>query len=148
MHSARTVATLLPWLALAACNPNGAEADLPGGSETQPFSALPEGETLFFTGTEPFWGGEIRDETLLYRTPEDQQGQTIEVSRFAGRGGLSFSGALGGRRFDMAMTPGDCSDGMSERTYPLTVTLSFGDELRHGCGWSEEQPFRALESLP
>ena len=142
MRSVRLSIALLPWLALAGCNPNGADAGVPGGDDTQPFSALPADETLFFTGTEPFWGGEVQGETLLYRTPEDQQGQTIEVTRFAGRGGLSFSGTLGATRFDMALRRGDCSDGMSDRIYPLTVTLSIGEELRHGCGWTEAQPFR------
>ena len=142
MRSFRSFNALLPWLALTACNPGGTEASLPGGDDTQPFSTLPAEERLFFTGTEPFWGGEVQDDTLLYRTPEDQQGQSIEVTRFAGRGGLSFSGTLSGTRFDMAVTPGECGDGMSDRTYPLAVTLSIGEELRHGCGWTEAQPFR------
>lgn len=142
MRPARVVLALLALLAQPACNPRGGDTALPGGSDTQPFSAVPAGEPLFFTGTEPFWGGEVQEGTLLYRTPEDQQGQVLEVTRFAGRGGLSFSGTLGGDGFDMAVTPGECSDGMSDRTYPLTVTLRIGGELRHGCGWTEAQPYR------
>jgi uncharacterized membrane protein len=80
---------------------------------------------------------------LLYTTPENPGGTTISVSRTAGNNGLGFNGEMGGRRFDMAVSLADCSDGMSERTYPFTVTLSFGAEQRGGCGWTAARPFRA-----
>ncbi len=137
-------------LLLVACQPGGAEgASSPGGEET----ALPDAdstaayrgiaadETVHFTGTEPFWGGEVGDGTLIYTTPENPDGARIAVERFAGRGGVSFSGSLDGADFEMTLTPLECSDGMSDRTYPFTATLKIGDELRNGCGWTERQPF-------
>ena len=41
----------------------------------------------------------------------------------------------------MTVTPLSCSDGMSDRTYPFTVTLEIGEETRNGCGWTDRQPF-------
>ncbi len=79
-----------------------------------------------FTGAEPFWGGEVAGGTLSYSTPETPDGETIAVERFAGRGGLSFNGTLGEQAFEMMVTPLECSDGMSDRTYPFTVTLQIG----------------------
>jgi len=108
---------------------------------TAPYSGIAEDEAVNFTGTEPFWGGEVDGKTLTYKTPENQDGEVITVERFAGRGGISFSGVLTGVGLEMMVTPLECSDGMSDRTYPFTVTLKIGDETRNGCGWTERQPF-------
>lgn len=132
-------AALLAALALAACRSDS--ADLPGGDSRQPYAGLADGERLRFTGTEPFWGGEVSGGTLIYTTPEDQEGQAIEVSRFAGRGGLSFNGTLGGAPFVLAASELACSDGMSDRTYPFTITLQVRGETRRGCGWTDARPF-------
>jgi uncharacterized membrane protein len=133
-------------LALAACGQGGGP-DVPGDrSDAQAFDGIGPGETIRFTGTEPFWGGEVSDGSLTYSTPEDLDGTKIAVTRFAGRGGLSLSGELAGRRFDMTITPGMCSDGMSVRTYPFVVTLRIGEETRNGCGWTEARPFSGPEA--
>jgi uncharacterized membrane protein len=118
------------------------EAAVPGDTaETAPYSEIAEDEVLRFTGTEPFWGGEVSGKTLTYTTPEDQDGTVIAVERFAGRGGIAFSGLLDGTDFEMTVTPLECSDGMSDRTYPFTVTLEIGEDKRNGCAWSEQHPF-------
>ena len=112
---------------------------------TAPYSGIAEDEAVNFTGTEPFWGGEVSGRTLTYTTPEDQTGKVIEVERFAGRGGISYSGLLEGAEFEMTVTPLACSDGMSDRTYPFTVTLEIGEDKRNGCAWSEQHPFEGPE---
>ena len=147
-------------LLLAACDSGGADAPaaeetaaplpadaaVPGDAgETGPYSEIAEDEVLRFTGNEPFWGGQVSGKTLTYTTPEDQDGQVIAVERFAGRGGISFSGLLGGADFEMTVTPLGCSDGMSDRTYPFTVTLAIGEDRRNGCAWSERHPFEGPE---
>lgn len=106
-----------------------------------PFAAIGAGETIRFTGTEPLWGGTVTGGKLVYSTPENQQGEAIAVRRFAGNNGLGFSGVRGGAPFDMTITPGACSDGMSDRTYPFTVTLKLGEEQRNGCAWTDRTPF-------
>ena len=133
-------------LALSACGADeGARA--PGdGAATHAFNGIGPDETVRFTGTEPFWGGEEKDGRLTYSTPENQAGVAIAVRRFAGNAGLGFSGTLDGRPFDMTVTPGACSDGMSERSYPFTVTLRLGDEQRQGCAWTDRQPFSGPEA--
>ena len=126
----------------AAAEATEAEAAVPGDTaETAPYSEIAEDEVLRFLGNEPFWGGEVSGKTLTYKTPEDQDGAVIAVERFAGRGGIAFSGLLDGADFEMTVTPLECSDGMSDRTYPFTVTLEIGEEQRSGCAWSEQHPF-------
>lgn len=121
-------------------------AALPGDTDsTRPYDGIAEDEVLRFTGTEPFWGGQVGGGTLTYSTPENQEGAQIAVERFAGRGGVSFTGELEGAPLEMMATPLECSDGMSDRTYPFTVTLKIGEDTRNGCGWTESTPFQGPE---
>ncbi len=141
-----------PWaalasLALAACHAPG--SDVPGdASDHRPYQGLAVGEVVRLVGTEPFWGGTVAGGRMTYTTPEEPQGQTVDVRRFAGRGGLSFSGALSGGPFTLAITPGDCSDGMSDRTFPFVATLEVGGEIRQGCAWTDRLPYREATVAP
>jgi len=133
-------------LLLAACQSgvehDPADGNVPGDSaSTRPYDGIAEGETVRFTGAEPFWGGQATGTVLNYSTPEKPDGETITVERFAGRNGVSFTGKLEGKVFSLAITPGQCSDGMSDRTYPFNATLRVGDEIRSGCAWTEKHPF-------
>jgi uncharacterized membrane protein len=82
---------------------------------------------------------------LTYTTPENQAGEMVAVDRFAGRNGISFSGELDDMPFVLAVTPGQGSDGMSDRTYPFTVTLQVRGEQRNGCAWTDKQAFTGPE---
>ena len=127
---------------LTACQQGSGSTQVPGDAgDNAAFSAIGPGETIEFTGTEPFWGGEVEGDMLRYSTPENIDGQRIEVTRFAGRGGLSLSGSLNGARFDMTITEAECGDGMSDRTYPFVATLRLGEEIRNGCAWTQARPF-------
>ncbi len=101
---------------------------------------------VHYTGTEPFWGGEVRGNSLTYSTPENVDGALLTVKRFPGRGGLSFSGELEGESFDLMVTPGQCSDGMSDRTYPFVATLQVAEDTRYGCAWTDVQRFTEPEA--
>lgn len=128
------VAACFSLIGLAACQ---------GGEEPHQvsrFDSIGAGETIHFIGTEPFWGGRVEGRMLTYTTPENIDGEVIMVNRFAGNHGLGLSGKWGEAAFDMTVTPGECSDTMSERVYPLTVTLRFAGEVREGCGWTDKQP--------
>ncbi|HTK72956.1 MAG TPA: hypothetical protein VL331_10720 [Croceibacterium sp.] len=140
----------LAALLLAACSsgssaPGGSGTTTFDASDTKPYSGIGPREVVHFTGTEPFWGGQASDGSLTYSTPDNQPGETITVSRFAGRNGLSYSGDLGGRPFVLAITPGQCSDGMSDRSYPFAVTLKVRGEQRQGCAWTDKHPFTGAQ---
>lgn len=134
---ARLVA--LPCILLAACS--GHSGDVPGDAEDpRPYAEIGEGEEIRFGGTEPFWGGTVVGHRLTYTTPENIEGSTITVDRFAGRGGVTWSGELEGQSFDLMITPGACSDGMSDRTYPFVATLQLGPQLLEGCASRASDP--------
>jgi uncharacterized membrane protein len=86
-----------------------------------------------FLGTEPFWGGTIDGATILYRTPEDQAGKTITATATKEGAATRYSGALDGQPFILTLTPGTCSDGMSDTVYPLNAALTVHGEQRQGC---------------
>lgn len=85
-------------------------------------------------GTEPFWGVRIEGRCLTYSHPDDLNGTRI-WTRFTGTAEQGhWSGALAGRAFELRTRPDPaCSDGMSDKVYPLAVELLVGGERRRGC---------------
>lgn len=140
----QSLAPAVALLLLGACHSGSghSQSGVPGDDDsTQPFTAISPDQTLHFVGTEPFWGGEARGGTLTYSTPSQPEGTKLAVKRFGGRNGLGLSGTLDGDTFDMTITPGACSDGMSDRRFPFTVTLNIGGDIREGCAWTDSNPF-------
>lgn len=129
--------------AVAGCH--GRQGAANGDDDHRPFHAIADNEVVHVAGTEPFWHGEVANGRFTYATPDDPKGTVITVSRFAGRGGLSFSGELRGEALIMTVTPGTCSDGMSDRMYPLEIMLRVGADLRHGCGWTAHRPWKGRQ---
>ena len=85
-------------------------------------------------GTEPFWNARVEGRCVTYSHPEDQKGTRIWTRFAPGPGGGTWSGSLGGKRFELMVRPGNgCSDGMSDRRYPLAAELVVGGERRRGC---------------
>ncbi|RPF72201.1 COG3650 family protein [Aurantiacibacter spongiae] len=138
MISLRTILALTGGpLLLAACQ-SGEAGGAPGDtSDSRPYAGISQDATIHLIGTEPFWNGTVADGTFTYATPENIDGDRIAVERFAGRGGVSYSGTHRGAPVDLMITPGRCSDQMSERTYPFTATLQIDGETRLGCAWRE-----------
>ena len=136
---------LLPFLAvmLTACGGQGGE---PRPGEVPSFDGIAEGEVITALGTEPFWNVQIDGVTLTYSTPENPNGTQITIERFAGNGGLGISGVLSGSPLQLAITPGECSDGMSDRTYPYTATLALNGENLLGCAYTDVQGFTGEEN--
>jgi uncharacterized membrane protein len=129
----------LTLLAVAACH--SATERVPGdAADHHPWGGIAAEETVHFLGTEPFWGGQVGLGGLTYTTPENEKGETVPVHRFAGRGGVSFSGTLKAGEATLAVTPAACSDGMSDAHYPFVATLQIGSETRNGCAWTERRP--------
>ena len=85
-------------------------------------------------GTEPFWGARIEGRCVTYSHPEDQAGTRV-WTKFSGTANNgSWTGSLGGKPFVLRTRPqADCSDGMSDRSYPIAVSLTVGGEQRAGC---------------
>lgn len=92
------------------------------------------GQPLRAIGTEPFWAARIEGRCVTYSHPEDQKGTRV-WTRFTPtpQGGV-WAGALDGHPFELRTraAPG-CSDGMSDKTYPVAAELLVHGERRKGC---------------
>jgi uncharacterized membrane protein len=115
--------------------------------DTTPFDAIGKDETVTLLGTEPFWNITITGTRATYSSPEDIDGSEFAVARFAGNNGLGYSGELSGEPIQIAITPGACSDGMSDRKYPYTATVEWAGGLLNGCGYTGSQPFTGEDAL-
>ena len=95
--------------------------------------AIPE-NAIHAVGTEPFWAADVAGRCVTYSTPEDQKGTRV-WTRFEGAAESgTWAGALGGKPFVLTTRPQqDCSDGMSDKAYPIAVELKAGGETRRGC---------------
>lgn len=141
MHRPTLLRLTLPFMVLAVAACHSASEQIPGdAADRRPFNEIAADETVHFLGTEPFWGGHVRADSLTYTTPENPTGERVPATRFAGRGGTSFSGTLAAGDFTLAVSPGACSDGMSDARYPFIATMQIGPETRKGCAWTERQP--------
>lgn len=85
-------------------------------------------------GTEPFWGVDISPDGLVYSgvdSPEIRAanpGPTIQ-----GTTAVFASATADGTALVVTLIATDCSDGMSDRTYPLTARVELGGQTLNGC---------------
>lgn len=90
-------------------------------------------------GTEPFWAIHVSDGRLRYMTPDDPQGQTLEYTREqTERDEIAITALLGEQELVLSGRIAECSDGMSERIYPFSVTLRLGSQTMQGCARTTE----------
>lgn len=85
------------------------------------------------TGTEPFWGADVDGETLKYSTPEFPEGTSVTVTRKQAGASVTFTGTIDGKPLELVVSSGPCSDGMSDRVYPFSVTRTIGPDIERGC---------------
>ncbi|WP_131818592.1 MULTISPECIES: hypothetical protein [Sphingomonas] len=85
-------------------------------------------------GTEPFWAARIEGRCIVYSHPEDQDGTRVWTRYAKNLKRETWAGALEGQPFELRAWPDQsCSDGMSDKRYPLAVELKVRGELRRGC---------------
>ncbi len=134
----RVLASIVLILTLAACTdpapsepappPAPAPAVLGGVDLNQPLRAL---------GTEPFWAVEITPEDLAYTAVDAAElraanpGPTIQ-----GTTAVYAAAAPDGTALVVTLIATECSDGMSDRVYPLTARVEVGPQTLNGCAAS------------
>ena len=134
-------------LLLVACQPSQPPADpappaavVAPAAETPSAKRVPGQENVeplrIFRafGTEPFWNVNVEGDRLTFTTPDDQVGIAMQGSRRAVDRGIELHGTHAGKAFTLSVTPGECSDGMSDNVYALSARFRFGDMDYAGCG--------------
>ncbi len=133
-----SVALPLAVLALAACSDPTVEAPAPATTEPPAIlGGVDLGEPLRAIGTEPFWSVEITPDALAYSAVDstgmraDNPGPTIQ-----GTTAVYAAAGEDGTALVVTLIATECSDGMSDRTYPLTARVEVGPQTLNGCAAS------------
>jgi uncharacterized membrane protein len=128
-----------PLLLLAACDqfmpaPAPAPDPAPAPAPSSVFGGLDIGQPFTVRGTEPFWAIAVTPATLDYSgldRPQETAANpgpqlTSAVATFTVTTSLN-------NPLVVVLTPGPCSDGMSETVYPLNATVIRPGETLTGC---------------
>lgn len=143
----RSAAALSLTLSLAACSQPAEKASEPVKAEPRALAGVDLDQPVRVLGTEPFWAVEITPDGLTYSGVDRPEQK-------AANPGPTLQGTLAswtakteaGADLTVTLTATDCSDGMSDRTYPLTAKVEIGDETLTGCAAASAAIERAGES--
>jgi uncharacterized membrane protein len=107
---------------------SGAKGKRAAGQENEPLMAW----RAF--GTEPFWQARVDGDDLYFSTPDDQEGKVMHGRRVPSLVGFVYAGKDGDKDFHLDISPGECSDGMSDNRYDHVATFIYGATTYKGCG--------------
>ena len=129
-------ALTLATLTLAACSPAAEEPAAPPAPPAAPavLAGIDLTQPLHVGGNEPFWTVQLTGSEMVYsgvdrpeqRTPQGQPTMQGTMAIWEGTTGA-------GNPLKVTLTATDCSDGMSDRTYPLTAMVEISGETLMGC---------------
>ena len=111
---------------------------LAGVDLTKPVRAL---------GTEPFWSVELNGTEMVYTTPEPPEQRAPQPEPVIQGTTATWETKTGaGVALSVTLVATECSDGMSDRTYPLTAMVRIGETSLNGCAASSAAIMTAGES--
>jgi uncharacterized membrane protein len=132
------LALLAPLTLLAACQPPAAAPDEPTPPASITLGGVDLGQPLRALGTEPFWSVAVTPTELKY-DGVDRPLQTATNPGPVVAGTTAVFTAMTDQNNALVVTliDTDCSDGMSERLYPLTAKVEISGETLSGCAISQ-----------
>lgn len=146
----RPVPAVLAVLALAACSPAD-QPDLPDApSEPAPvLGGVDLAKPVRALGTEPFWSVELTGTEMVYTSPEPPEQRAPQPNPVVqGTTATWEAETAAGTALNVTLVATECSDGMSDRTYPLTAMVKIGDLELTGCAASSAAVMSTGESGP
>lgn len=146
----RLVAFAAVVLTLSACSqPEEIPAPTPVPEPTSVLAGVDLSQPVRALGTEPFWGVELTGTEMVY-SGVDRPEQRAPQPKAAIQGTtVTFEGTTaGGAAISVMLAATECSDGMSDRTYPLSAIVKIGDETLTGCAASSAAIMTSGESGP
>ncbi len=106
-----------------------APTTLGGVDLSQPLRAL---------GTEPFWSVEITKDAMVYTgVDRDEQRAGNPQPVVQGTTAVYTAATDDGTAMVVTLIATECSDGMSDRLYPLTAKVELGEVSLTGCAASQ-----------
>lgn len=132
------IAPLAAALALVGCSEPAPEVTAPvPAPEPTTLGGVDLSQPLRAIGTEPFWSVEITPDALAYSAVDssgmraDNPGPTIQ-----GTTAVYAAAGSDGTALVVTLIATECSDGMSDRVYPLTARVEIGPQTLNGCAAS------------
>ena len=134
MRLALIFATAAALTTLAACSQPASNKAPAAPVEARTLAKVELDQPLRVLGTEPFWAVEITPAGLTY-SGVDRPKQKAANPGPALQGTVAVWTAETEAKTPLVVTlmATDCSDGMSDRTYPLTAKVEIGGESLTGC---------------
>lgn len=133
-------------LTLVACSdPAPTRPEAPPAPAPAALGDVDLNQPLRALGTEPFWAVEITPQDLAYTAIDavevraSNPGPTIQ-----GTTAVYAAAAPDGTALVVTLIATECSDGMSDRVYPLTARVELGSQTLNGCA----APVAFLNSQP
>lgn len=128
------LAILAPFAVLAACSEPAPAPTEPPPAPSVTLGGVDLGQPLRAIGTEPFWGVSITPTEIRY-DGVDRPLQTATNPGPVVQGTTAVFTAMTDKNNALVVTliDTDCSDGMSDRLYPLTARVEIGGETLSGC---------------
>lgn len=138
-------------LVLSACS-QADETPVPAVEAPQPTPVLAGvdlSQPIRALGTEPFWGLEFTGTELVYSTPEPPELRARQPEPVVQGTVATFeTSTAAGVALKATLSATECSDGMSDRTYPLTAIVEIGGQTFTGCAASSAAIMTSGESGP
>lgn len=137
-------------LALAACTQ--AEAPVPPDAPAEPAPVLGGvdlAKPVRALGTEPSWSVELTGTEMVYAAPEPPELRAPQPRPVVqGTTATYETETADGTELKVTLVTTECSDGMSDRTYPLTAMVRIGGRDLTGCAASSAAVMSTGESGP
>ena len=138
-------------LTLAACSgePESPAEPAPAPGPAPVLGGVDLSRPVRLLGTEPFWGIDLTGTEVVYSgvdRPEERGPQPRPTVQ--GTVATLETTTTAGTDISITLTATECSDGMSDRTYPLTALVEVGDETLMGCAASTAAIMSVGESGP
>ena len=146
----RPVFAALAVLSLAACSPAEEPAPPPEAPEPAPvLGGVDLAQPVRALGTEPFWSVELTGTEMVYTTPESPEQRAPQPNpAVQGTTATWETETVDGTALTVTLIATECSDGMSDRTYPLTAMVKLGERELTGCAASTAAVMSTGESGP
>ena len=147
MRLATLIAAATALAALSACSQPAAEKAPVAPAEARTLAKVDLDQPLRVMGTEPFWAVEIAPTGLTYSgVDRPEQKAANPGPALQGTVAVWTTETETKTPLVVTLTATDCSDGMSDRTYPLTAKVEIGGESLTGCAASSAAIEKAGES--
>jgi uncharacterized membrane protein len=138
-------------LSLAACSgePETATEPAPAPEPAPVLGGVDLSRPVRLLGTEPFWGIDLTGTEIVYSGADrpEQRGPQPQPT-IQGTVATLGTTTTAGTDIAITLTATECSDGMSDRTYPLTALVEVGEETLMGCAASTAAIMSVGESGP